>query len=98
MFFCCQDPDCIYAGRSLTQFDLYISTMVPFYGMKSLKVVSIDSSTKLKEPRCSSIQPEGVPLYIPVVDTVAGVLDRGDLIMQEEAGLMPVLLEDGKIR
>ena len=91
-----QDPDCIYAGRSLTQFDLYISTMVPFGGMKSLKIIAIDSSTKLKEPICSSL--DILNLHLPVIDELTGVKERKVLIMQEESGLMPVLLDDGKYR
>ena len=86
----------MYAERSLTQFDLYISTMAPFKGLKLLKIVQIDASTKVKEPFCSKMDMMG--LNIPVIDDIAGVLERGVLIMQEETGLMPVLLEDGKIR
>jgi len=91
-----KDADCIYAGRSLTQFDLYISTMVPFNAMKKLKIISIDSKTKLKEPLCSKM--EIMNLEIPYIDELSGVAERGELMMQEETGIMPVLLEDGKIR
>ena len=91
-----KDADCIYAGRSLTQFDLYISTMVPFNAMKKLKILTIDSKTKLKEPLCSRM--ELLDLEIPYIDELSGVAERGELMMQEESGIMPVLLEDGKIR
>jgi len=91
-----KDADCIYAGRSLTQFDLYISTMVPFNAMKRLKILTIDSKTKLKEPLCSRM--ELLDLEIPYIDELSGVAERGELMMQEESGIMPVLLEDGKIR
>ena len=55
------DPDCIFAGRSLTQFDLYLSTLTPVSDPKSFKIVSIDSSTKLKEPVCTDVDIGAVP-------------------------------------
>ena len=90
------DPDCVYAGRSLTQFDLYLSTMVPLPKLSSFKIIAIDSTTKLREPLCSNM--ELINLSIPEVDNFPRILERGSMVMQEELGLMPVLLEDGKVR
>ena len=93
-----QDPDCIFAGRSLTQFDLYLSTMSPTPSLSSVKIVAIDSSTRLREPVCDSQDSEGFSLHIPVVDTIPAIRERRQLVMGEEAGLMPLMLEDGRVR
>ena len=43
------------------------------------------------------VSKESLPKYI-VIDDLTGVKERKVLIMQEESGLMPVLLDDGKYR
>ena len=91
-----EDPDCLYAGRSLTQFDLYISTLVPFAAMYKLEILNINSQTKLKEPWCS--KKELMNLNLEKIDSLKGIRDRKELIMQEETGIMSLLLEDGRIR
>jgi hypothetical protein len=50
-----EDSDCLLAGRPLTQFDLYVSTLVPLRSnvletMESDSLFFIDENTKLKEP------------------------------------------------
>ena len=72
--------------------------MVPTPSLNSLKIVTIDSTTKLREPVCDSQDPEGFSIHIPVVDTVPAIRERRELVMGEEAGLMPLMLEDGKVR
>lgn len=91
-----EDPDCVFAGRSLTQFDLYISTLVPFAAMQKLEILHINSQTKLKEPWCS--KKELMNLNLEKIDNLKGIQDRKELIMQEETGIMSILLEDGRIR
>ena len=108
-----EDPDCLFAGRSLTQFgiildmiiknllidyytDLYISTLVPFTAMNKLEILTINSQTKLKEPWCS--KKELMNLNLEKIDGLKGIIDRKELIMQEETGIMSLLLEDGRIR
>ena len=91
-----EDPDCLFAGRSLTQFDLYISTLVPFAAMQKLEILNINSQTKLKEPWCS--KKELMNLNLEKIDSLKGVRDRKELMMQEETGIMSLLLEDGRIR
>ena len=72
--------------------------MVPIPRQHSIKIVAIDSTTKLREPVCDSQDIEGFTLHIPVVDAVPAIRERRELVMGEEAGLMPVMLEDGRIR
>ena len=76
--------------------DLYISTLVPFTAMNKLEILNINSQTKLKEPWCS--KKELMNLNLEKIDGLKGIKDRKALIMQEETGIMSLLLEDGRIR
>jgi len=97
-----EDPDCLLAGRPLTQFDLYVSTLVPLRSnvletMESDSLFFIDENTKLKEPWCSKkeIMKE---IRLPFVDQLKSVAQRSNLTMQGEAGLAQILLDDGRIQ
>jgi len=97
-----EDPDCLLAGRPLTQFDLYVSTLVPLRSnvletMESDSLFFIDENTKLKEPWCSKkeIMKE---IRLPFVDQLKSVANRINLTMQGEAGLAQILLDDGRIQ
>ena len=76
--------------------DLYISTLVPFTAMNKLEILNINGQTKLKEPWCS--KKELMNLNLDKIDGLKGIKDRKELIMQEETGIMSLLLEDGRIR
>ena len=64
--------------------------------MNKLEILSINSQTKLKEPWCS--KKELMNLNLEKIDGLKGIIDRKELIMQEETGIMSLLLEDGRIR
>lgn len=97
-----EDPDCQLAGRPLTQYDLYVSTLVPLRSsvlesMESDSDVFIDEATKLKEPWCSrkEIMQE---IRLPLVDELRSIAQRNNLSMQGELGLAQIVLDEGKIK
>jgi len=97
-----EDPDCLLAGRPLTQFDLYVSTLVPLRSnvletMESDALLFIDEKTKLKEPWCSKKEMMK-EIRLPFVDELKSVSQRSNLTMQGEAGLVQILLGDGRIQ
>ena len=54
--------------------------MVPTNSLKTLNIVAIDSTTKLREPVCDSQDSEGFTLHIPVVDAVPAIRERQELV------------------
>ena len=48
----CQDPNCILAGRPLTQYDLHVSTLLPVLNgiLGEFHNINVDPDYKLKEP------------------------------------------------
>jgi len=93
-----EDPDCIFADRPLTQFDLYVSTLVPIRAMDKLDKLDLksDRSMKLKEPWCST--KEILHINIHSIDSIKSIIDRKNLIMQGEIGLISIILDDGHIK
>ena len=76
-----QDPDCVFAERPLTQYDLYVSTLVPVKGFDRFEPRKMDPKKKmLKEPWCST--KEILHINIHSIDRIASIIDRKNLIMQ----------------
>ena len=75
-----QDPDCIFAERPLTQFDLYVSTLVPMRPLDRFDPLKLDRSKTLKEPWCST--KEILHINIHSIDSIKSIIDRKNLIMQ----------------
>jgi len=88
-----EDPDCVFAERSLTQFDLFLSTLVPLKSMEVQLPDKMDQRLKFKEPWCST--KEILHINIHSVDRIQSIIERKNLVMEGELGLISILLDDG---
>ena len=71
----------MFAERPLTQFDLYVSTLVPIRAMDRFEPLKMDGKKKmLKEPWCST--KEILHMNIHSIDRIKSIIDRKNLIMQ----------------
>ena len=71
----------MFAERPLTQFDLYVSTLVPIRALDMSEPVKMAGKPKvLKEPWCST--KEILHMNIHSIDRITSIIDRKNLIMQ----------------
>ncbi|XP_070560353.1 tetratricopeptide repeat protein 17-like [Ptychodera flava] len=83
------DPDCMIAEKSLPEYDLYTSTVLPIEnkGIKVEDQIDLEARLpkKLRQPNCSSLL--DLPYSIHAFDHLKGVQDRSNLTNNPEPGL-----------
>merc|ERR1719474_439791 len=86
-----------FAERPLTQYDLYVSTLVPIRDLDKFDPRKIDSKVaNPKEPLCST--KEILHINIKSIDSIKSIAERKSLVMQGEIGLISIILDDGHIK
>ncbi|XP_077994523.1 tetratricopeptide repeat protein 17-like [Glandiceps talaboti] len=85
------DPDCMVAEKSLPEYDLYTSTVLPLEnkGIKVQDHIDLNSKLpqckKLKQPSCTNLV--DLPYSIHAFDHLKGVQERVNLTNNAEPGL-----------
>jgi len=88
-----EDPDCVFAEKPLTQLDLYVSTLIPIRAMELKLPDKLDQTLTFKEPWCST--KEILHININSVDSIKSIIERKNLLMEGEIGLMSIMLDYG---
>ena len=76
-----EDSNCVTAGKPLTQFDLFVSTIVRVQSSQIDRIFEkkVKANAELLEPRCGKYKPHK---FVVQVDNIRGVTERKNLSMQ----------------